>query len=279
MRVDLGTVSLNAIVQGEGSTVILLHGFPESSWAWRHQIPALARRFRVVAPDLRGYGESDRPAGVDAYRMAHLVDDVERLIRHFGAERAHVVGHDWGGAIAWAFAALRPRLIDRLVVMNAPHPTHFARRLFRNPRQLLRSWYMLFFQLPRLPEAFALRDPARTIARVFRGAAVDRRNFTRESLAPFVEALAEPGALTAALNYYRAAGRDMAAGRVVPLPRIDAPTMLVWARNDVALGNELTVGLEPYVANLRIEYIPRCGHFVQQEQPDRVTALLDDFLR
>ncbi len=279
MRVDLGTVKLNAIVDGDGPLVVLLHGFPESSWAWRHQVPALARRFRVVAPDLRGYGASDKPAGVNAYAMPHLVDDVERLIRRFGAQRAHVVGHDWGGAIAWAFGALRPALVERLVVMNAPHPTHFARRVFRNPRQLLRSWYMLWFQVPRLPEALALRDPARTIARVFRGAAVDRRNFTRESLAPFVEALTRPGALTAALNYYRAAWRDLAAGRLAPLPRIEAPTMLVWARNDVALGNELTVGLAPYVRDLRIEYIPRCGHFVQQEQPGKVTALLDDFLR
>src|SRR2546428_372573 len=151
--VETNGIRLHCAVDGEGPLVILLHGFPECWYSWRHQIAALAPRFRVVAPDLRGYNESDKPAGVAAYALPELVADVPGLIEAFGEREAAIVGHDWGGAIAWTFAMDHPEPTRRLVVLNCPHPAIFAQHLRANGRQLARSWYMFFFQLPWLPEA------------------------------------------------------------------------------------------------------------------------------
>src|SRR2546425_9161022 len=171
--VDIGEVRLHCAEMGQGPLVLLLHGFPECWVSWRNQMPALAAAgFRAVAPDLRGYGRSDKPRGLDAYRVEVLARDVARLVEALGAERARVVGHDWGGAVAWFFAMWHPERLERLSILNAPHPARYSRAMKR-PRQFLRSSYILFFQLPWLPEAalraggFALlrrlfrRDPAR----------------------------------------------------------------------------------------------------------------------
>src|SRR5262245_41030663 len=150
--VETNRIRLHCAVDGAGPLVIFLHGFPESWYSWRHQLAALAPHFRVVAPDLRGYGESDKPAGVEAYAMEELVADVAGLVAAFGARDAVIVGHDWGGGIAWELAMTRPELVKRLVVLNCPHLAIFRQHL-QDPRQLLKSWYMFFFQLPWLPEA------------------------------------------------------------------------------------------------------------------------------
>src|SRR5438034_9603878 len=145
-------VRLHCVLEGKGPLVLLLHGFPESAYAWRKQIPVLAERFRVVAPDLRGYAQSEKPPRVSDYRLPVLVDDIVGLINALGAERAHIVGHDWGGAIAWGAAQTHPEAIAKLAVLNCPHPAPFQRALRTRSRQLLRSWYVLFFQLPQIPE-------------------------------------------------------------------------------------------------------------------------------
>jgi pimeloyl-ACP methyl ester carboxylesterase len=296
--VETNGVRLHCVTAGDGPLVVLLHGFPECWYSWRHQIAALAPHFCVVAPDLRGYGDSERPPGVASYRLPLLVADVRGLLDAFGARDAVIVGHDWGGAVAWTFAMEHPAFTSRLVVMNCPHPTIFARHLAANPRQLLRSWYMFFFQIPWLPEQVVRLGDYAAIERAFRGMARRKDAFTDEDIHILKEALAKPGALTAAINYYRAAFRseDAAAllpgplrwlserlGRPVreptPAPRIAAPTLLIWAEDDVALGKELTDGMEPLFSGpFTLRYVPQCSHWVQQEQPEVVNRYLLEFL-
>src|SRR5216110_1728818 len=187
MALEHRTVATNGIhlhcaVDGDGPLVVLLHGFPECWYSWRHQIAALAPRFRAVAPDLRGYNLSDKPAGVAAYALPELVADVRGLVEAFGEREAVIVGHDWGGAVAWTFAMEHPEATRRLVVMNCPHPAIFAQHLGTNRRQLARSWYMFFFQLPWLPETLLGLGHARLIADAIRRTAVRQDSLTEEDL-------------------------------------------------------------------------------------------------
>jgi len=270
-------VALHVVLAGPetGTPVILLHGFPEFWWSWRYQIaPLVEAGYRVIAPDMRGYNTSDKPSAVRAYRMANLISDVAGLVHALGYTKTHLVAHDWGGAIAWGVAALRPDVVDRLVILNAPHPTLFSREL-RNPSQLKKSWYMFFFQLPRLPER-RLREHE-TIARTFRGWTHRREHFDDATIERYVEAIRQPGAATATVNYYRAALREVASRSSVPV--ITRPTMVIWGMDDRALGPELIVGLEPYVPGVRIERIEDASHWVAQDAPEKVNALLLDFLR
>jgi pimeloyl-ACP methyl ester carboxylesterase len=299
--VETNGIRLHCAVDGDGPLVILLHGFPECWYSWRHQISALAPRFRVVAPDLRGYNESDKPAGVSAYALPELVADVRGLIEAFGERQAVIIGHDWGGGIAWTFAMEHPEMTRRLVVMNCPHPAIFAQHLRSNGRQLARSWYMFFFQIPWLPETLLGLGRARPIADAIRRSAVRQDSLTDDDLDYLRDAASRPGALRSAVNYYRATFRSPLAQGMWPTwlrrfvhgdrpvegvrdrledwPKVTAPTLLVWGENDVALGKELTLGTEALVAApLEIKYIPLCGHWVQQEQPAVVNGYLLDFL-
>jgi epoxide hydrolase 4 len=257
----------------DGPNVVLLHGFPEFSYGWRHQLPALAAAgFRALAPDLRGYGRSPKPPRVADYRIDALASDVADLIRGECGGRAHVVGHDWGGVIAWWLAMHHPDAVDRLVVLNAPHPAAYFREL-RRPAQLLRAWYVLFFQLPWLPE-FAMRfDDFAALRRLFKGEA----GFSDNAVERYVEAFADRRSLTGAVNYYRAAFRE---GQALPrrVRRIDAPTLLIWGERDRYLVPELARGLDPWVSNLRVERLPEATHWVQHDEPDRVNRLLVEFL-
>ena len=267
---------------GKAPLVVLLHGFPETWWSWRHQIDALvAAGFRLVAPDQRGYADTDKHG---PYDIDTLVADVCALIDTVAPEekRAIVVGHDWGGAVAWHLASTRPEHCSRLVVMNCPHPAMMLKALRSKWSQIKKSWYMFFFQLPVLPERFLTRRGGRGIGRMFRAMAVDRTNFSNEELAPIVEAVCRPGAAHGMIGWYRAAIRR---GLLHPkmaeaTPKIEAPSLLIWAMEDKALGYEdLVPGTERYVPGLRVETIAACGHFVQQEQPDVVNPKLIAFLR
>jgi epoxide hydrolase 4 len=299
--VETNGIRLHCAVDGDGPLVILLHGFPECWYSWRQQIAALAPRFRVVAPDMRGYNESDKPPGVAAYALPELVADVQGLVRAFGETQAVIVGHDWGGAVAWTFAMEHPEMTRRLVIMNCPHPAMFARHIRGNLRQLGRSWYMFFFQIPWLPETLLGLNRARPVADAIRRSAVRRDAISEEDLEHLRDAASRPGALHAAINYYRANFRSPEAragwppwlkrfwygDRPLPEPRtkiedwppISAPTLVIWGEEDVALGKELTVGMEPlFRGPFDIKYVPLCGHWVQQEQPDLVNGYLLDFL-
>lgn len=266
---------------GAGDTLALfLHGFPELWYSWRHQLPLLARLgYRAWAPDLRGYGRSERPPRVADYAIETLVEDVAGLIDAAAARETVLIAHDWGGLIAWAFALRRARPLARLVVMNLPHPACFEREL-RTWKQLRRSWYALLFQLPRLPEALLRARGCRAIGEAFRGSAVDPARFPDEVLQVYREHAARPGALTAMLNYYRAYGRGGggARQRARGYPLIETPTLMIWGEEDVALCRETTLGTDAYVRDLTLRYLPRVSHWVQQEAPEAVNAMLEAFL-
>ena len=274
-------IQLHCAMAGDGPLVVLLHGFPEFWYSWRHQIPVLARRHRVVAPDLRGYGDSDRPSGIESYRLPTLVADIEGLIAALGESSAIVVGHDWGGGVAWFLALDRPALVRRLAILNMPHPACFARELRRNPRQLLKSWYVFFFQLPWLPETLLGLRHAQGIGDAMRRATVRPGAVTAEDVDAYREAASQPGALTAALNYYRAALRHPDPRVRQPpdaWPKIQMPTLVIWGEQDIALRKELTVGMEPYFeAPLTLRYVPDAGHFVHLDRPDLVNEWLAEF--
>jgi pimeloyl-ACP methyl ester carboxylesterase len=279
--------------------VLLLHGFPEFWYAWRHQLPALAEAgYHVIAPDLRGYNTSEKPPGVGAYRLTRLVDDVISLIEEFteragseGSDEAQLpllVGHDWGGAIAWEVAIRHPEAIERLAILNAPHPERFQREL-GSASQLRKSWYMFFFQLPGVPERAIRAGNYRVLDRLLREDPVDPDAFDSVDIERYTEALSKPGALTAAINYYRALARENPigtlrralvgrSGRPPAYRRVQVPTLLIWGEQDSALSVSLTEGLDGWVENLRVERLPEASHWVQADAPEIVNDLLVDFL-
>jgi len=257
---------------GSGPLVMLLHGFPECWYEWHMIMPTLGTRFHVVAPDMRGYNWSDKPSGVDAYSMRSVSADIAALIRSFGDEQAFVVGHDWGGVVAWEMALRYPELVEKLVIVNAPHPDVMAREL-RTPEQFRRSLYALFFQLPLLPEV-AVRLMLR---QGLRGTAFVPGAFPDDALDVYENAVSRPGAATAMLNYYRATGRSALRILTTRREQVRLPTLVIWGMKDVALGPRLLEGLEEYVPDLRIERIEQSGHWVPEEKPGRVAELLLQF--
>jgi pimeloyl-ACP methyl ester carboxylesterase len=207
-----------------------------------------------------------------------LLRDIAGLIEGLGEERAIIVGHDWGGVLAWQFAISYPQMTERLIVMNAPHPGAMLREL-RTLKQLRKSWYIFFFQLPWLPEYVLSRNNANEIGRMLRGAALQKEVFPRSETARYQQAMSKPGATKAALSYYRQLVRRGPRAYRNRSLRVEAPTLLIWGEHDIALGIELTHGLDPWVPNLSIKYIPDSGHWVQQEQPERVNRYLAEFLK
>lgn len=268
-------LKLHYVTQGEGPLMLMLHGFPEFWYSWRHQIPEFAKDFKVVALDLRGYNDSDKPQEQSAYVMAEFIKDVEGVIKGLGYDRCVLVGHDWGGAIAWNFAYAHPEMLERLIILNIPHPAKFAAGL-RTPQQLLRSSYMFLFQLPWLPELLIQAADYQAVENAFKGMAVNKGAFSQEDIQAYKDAAAKRGALTAMLNYYRnilQQGMTSQDWRV-----LEVPTLMIWGEKDTALGKELTYGTTAYVRNLQIKYIPECSHWVQQEQPQLVNQYMREFL-
>ncbi|MBC7969725.1 MAG: alpha/beta hydrolase [Verrucomicrobia bacterium] len=268
-------IKLHYVTQGEGPLMLFLHGFPEFWYSWRHQIPEFATDHKVVAVDLRGYNESDKPEAQSAYVMAEFMKDVKGVIEGLGYDRCLLVGHDWGGAIAWSFAYAYPELVDRLVILNLPHPAKFAEGL-RTPQQLLRSAYIFFFQIPLLPELLIQLNDYQVLETAFKGMAVNKNAFSDEDIEAYKNAFARRDTLTAALNYYRNVFAQGLTSRDWGI--LTTPTLMIWGEADTALGKELTYGTEKYVQDFRIRYIPHCSHWVQQEQPQLVNQLIRDFL-
>lgn len=267
-------IHIHYVTAGEGPLVILLHGFPQFWYAWRHQIPAIAKHFKVVAPDLRGYNETERPGKIEDYRLDIVAKDVSELIRSLGYQKAAVIGHDWGGAVAWKLAYQEPQILDRLAILNSPHPTLFKRTLKSNLRQMLKSWYIFFFQVPWLPERLFSMHPKETIKSILR--ANCKETFSKEDIQEYVKPLMRPGAFKAALNYYRASFRQSADRSTA---KIAAPTLVIWGDGDKALGKVLTEGLEPLFSGpFQMQHLAGCSHWVQEEMPDKVNQLLLEFL-
>lgn len=278
-RIKVGDVRLSVTSQGEGEPVVLLHGFPELSYSWRHQLPALADAgARALAPDLRGYGESDRPTDVDSYALPALCGDILGLLDAIGAESAHLVGHDWGGSIAWALASRSPERVRSLTILNSPHPVASAEAR-QIPEQQQKSWYMLLFQFSGVAEAWLSADDFANLRRFVFDTAADGV-FSEEDRDRYVSALRRDGALTSALNYYRANIPPGSWLRPPPdLPSIEVPTMIVWGEADAYMSLLLLERSATKVSGpLRIERLPGVSHWVQQEAPGPVNELLVDFL-
>ncbi|MEX2582339.1 MAG: alpha/beta hydrolase [Gemmatimonadota bacterium] len=271
-------VHLHVVRAGEGPPVVLLHGFPENWTTWLHQIDALVDAgFSVLAPDLRGYGASDRPRERDAYRIERLAADVAGVIRAAGAERATIVGHDWGGLIAWLVAGPYPELVGRLVILNAPHPRIFRRQVLRSS-QALRSWYLLPAQIPIVAEAVLSAADFRVLRTMFRVMPVRPHAFSSARIDAFIDDLKRPGALTAALEYYRA-NRRLRGAVGGGVGRIDVPTLVLWGERDPALGTALLNGLDELVADLSIVRFADVGHWIQNEAPEEINREILRFLK
>lgn len=259
---------------GERGLALLLHGFPEVAFSWRYQIPVLAAAgYEVWAPNTRGYAGSSKPPDVSSYSIDLLLDDVAALIDASGRDDVTLIGHDWGAAQAWMFAIRRVRPLRRLVIMNVPHPTCMRREL-RTFRQLRKSWYGLFFQIPWLPERILGARSARAIGQSFTGMAVDKTRFPDEVTDVYREAALRPGALRSMINYYRAAVRGARRAAREELPDVETPTLMLWGLEDSALSKETTDGTDEYVTDLTLRFLPEVSHWVQQEAPETVNAML-----
>ncbi|MGB9713980.1 MAG: alpha/beta fold hydrolase [Candidatus Bathyarchaeales archaeon] len=280
--VKVDGISMHYVTQGEGKLLLLLHGFPDFWYVWRLQIPMLARHFRVVAPDLRGYNETDKPEGVDNYRLHLIAGDVLGLIHALGEERAVVVGHDWGGIVAWNLAAFNPQVVEKLVILNAPHPNAYVMRTRNLFRQLQKSWYVFFFQTADVPEEVLSRNNYAFLKNMLRQSFVKEGVLTEEDLRVYIEAWSKPGALTAALNYYRANMNPaiMFSEKITAFPKIKSPTLVIWGEKDAALSKDLIVNTEEFVdAPYSIKYVPECGHWVQIEEPELVNKHITEFVK
>jgi pimeloyl-ACP methyl ester carboxylesterase len=266
-RVEVDGVGIEYEVHGAGRPVVLLHGFPDTGRLWRHQVPALAEGgFQVIVPDLRGYGRSGKPEAVDAYSIPVLAGDVMAILAELGIGKAHVVGHDWGAALAWALASFAPDSVDHLAVLSVGHPATFLRTL----EQRQKSWYILLFQYPGIAESW-LSDNGWAN---FRGWA------DHPDADQVIAELEANGSLTPGLNYYRANIPPSAwAGPPLELPPVQAPAMGIWSTGDIALTEvQMTDSAQNVAGPWRYERLDGPGHWMQLDAPDQVSALLLDFL-
>jgi len=280
--IDANGLRFHALAAGpaDGPLVVLLHGFPEAAHGWRRQLgPLAAAGFRAVAPDQRGIGLSSKPEGVASYRVHLLAADIVAIVRALGRERAQVVGHDWGGAVAWMLAMRHADVVERAAILDAPHPAAFIERLRRHPSQLLRSWYMAFFQLPWLPEAVLRAGDFDRLARAL--VATSRPGtFTPADLHVYRAAWAQPGALTGMLNWYRALRLGAGApGAPRDDRRVKVPVRVLWGDHDQALEPALADASLAWCDAGEVFHFPDATHWLQHEEPDAVVARLLEFLR
>jgi pimeloyl-ACP methyl ester carboxylesterase len=288
-KIPLSTgVTLNVASGGpeDGEPIVFLHGFPESHRTWREVAPALAEDFRVIAPDQRGFGASDKPEGVENYRADRVVEDLIALADALAFDRFTLVGHDWGGAVAWLAALRHPGRIARLVIVNAPHPLVFQKSLIEDEAQRAASQYITAFRNPAMEQGIAAMGLETFFAKTFASHADVSRLSAAEKQA-YLDDWAQPGALTAMLNWYRASEivvpapgeeAEAPAWTRLPFPRLAVPTLVIWALKDVALLPVQLAGLDALVEDLRIVTVPEAGHFIPWEQPEPVIAAIRDFI-
>jgi pimeloyl-ACP methyl ester carboxylesterase len=284
---ELNGIRLHYVTAGTGKLIMFVHGFPEFWYAWKNQLAEFGRDYRAVALDMRGYNQSSKPAAVEQYRVPCLVEDLRALAEHLGHEKFVLVGHDWGGAIAWAFALSHPDRLDKLVIVNAPHPGVFERELRENPAQQRASQYMLMFRSPQAEQNLSADNYAALVDAVL-GPGLEQGYFTEEDRRVYLEAWSQPGALTGGLNYYRAAeigppaergsratgnfGRDLASLTV------RVPTLVIWGEKDPYLLTGNLEGLDRFVPDLTIKRIPDGSHWVVHEQPALVNSYIREFI-
>lgn len=276
---EVNGIRMHYVEQGKGDLVILLHGWPEFWFSWRKQIPELAKRFHVVAPDLRGFNETDKPTSVSQYKLEIVTKDIVDLIEKTGHEKATVIAHDWGGAVGYELGMNYPEKLNKLIIMNSPHPSVMKKNLMKNPKQRRKSWYMFFFQLPLLPELFIGFDLRTMFKKSFRGWAYNKENFPNEVIEEYVKAYSKKGAMRGGINWYRAAFRSWKEDNKKIKPPVSVPTLIIWGENDKALGKELTYDLDKYFfAPFEVKYIEKCSHWVQNEYPELVNKYILEFI-
>jgi epoxide hydrolase 4 len=280
---DLGEVRLHYAECGSGDElVILLHGFPEFWYSWRHQLPVLGKHYHAVAPDMRGFNLSDKPPRKSDYQIEKLVNDVLRLIKHFGQSRAAIVAHDWGAGVAWALAQRHPEAVTKLAALQVPPPAVWRDNM--TFAQFRRSWYMFFFQLPGLPERWASAKDFARVDEMYRKTSFRPGAFTDKDIETYKAALRQPNALTSSLNYYRANVLRSLLRKGVETPsesngRIHVPTLFIYGEQDVAVLPSTVANIGKYIdAPYRELRIPNSGHWVQNEAVEEVNSALLDFL-
>lgn len=282
---DVNGIRMHYVTAGTGPLILFAHGFPEFWYEWRRQVDEFGRDHCAVAPDLRGYNLTSKPEGVDQYRIKHLIEDLRALAEHVGAKRFVLAGHDWGGAVAWAFALAHPELLEKLVIVNAPHPGIFARELHSNPAQQQASQYMRMFCAPEAEQILA-RDNYQFLVDALLTHGLKRGYFSEEDRRAYLEAWSQPGAITGGLNYYRAARMlPPAPGSTAPEPILDVaaltvrvPALVIWGERDTALLPGNLEGLERFVPDLTVRRISDANHWVVHQKPDLVNRYIREFL-
>ncbi|XP_048579287.1 epoxide hydrolase 4 [Nematostella vectensis] len=256
--------------------MLCLHGFPEFWYSYRHQLRAFHDKYRVVAVDLRGYGESAKPEGVSQYATKLLIKDVKEIVEALGYSSCILVAHDWGGAIAWHVPSAFPELVDKLIILNAPHFSVFKKYLYSHFSQMKKSWYMCFFQVPYIPEMFLASNDMEAF-KIFRNKKKPGM-FTDEDIEAWKYTFGKPGSFTPPLNYYRNIFSSSSSRSDAPKTKISVPVMVVWGTADLALEKEMNDGLDQYVEDLTIRYIEGASHWVQQDEPELVNMYIQEFL-
>jgi pimeloyl-ACP methyl ester carboxylesterase len=269
---DVNGIQLHYVTEGSGKLILFLHGFPEFWYAWRRQLAEFGQGYQAVAPDQRGYNLSSRPAEVEQYAIPVLVEDVRALIEHLGHDRCVLVGHDWGGVVAWHFALTHPEYLEKLVIINAPHPTIMSRELQQNRKQRVASQYMIRFRSPETEAQLAANDYA-ALQNIVLTEGLARGHMTEEDRAAYLDAWAQPGALTGALNYYRAMGQV-----AHPSDVVQVPTLVIWGEQDTYLLTGNLDGLEAVVPDLSLKRVPEATHWIVHEQPELVNSTIRAFI-
>ena len=280
---NVNGIRMHYVTAGEGPLILFLHGFPEFWYSWRYQIPFFAKKhFEVVAPDMRGYGDTEKPNEISEYKIDKVVNDIIELIHSLSKERAIVVGHDWGGVISWFIAMSEPNVVEKLVIMDAPHPGLSLKKGLMNLTQLQRSWYIFFFLLQKVPEKILGANDFAFLKHVFESTINRKNSITQSDIEQYVSSWSKEGGLSGGINYYRAnLGADFweNLGQSITYPRIMMPTLVIWGENDAFLGRELTENIGASIeAPYSLRFISNCGHWVQQEAPTEVNQIMKEFL-
>jgi pimeloyl-ACP methyl ester carboxylesterase len=282
---DVNNVRLHYVIAGRGRLIVFLHGFPEFWYAWKNQLAEFGRDYQAVAPDMRGYNLSSKPADVAQYRTRYLIEDIRALAEHLGHKKLILVAHDWGGGVAWPFAMRHPEYVDKLIIINAPHPVIFVRELRDDPAQRKASQYILAHRTVGAEDMLARDNYALLLNSVLKDG-IERGYFTEEDKKAYIGAWSQPGALTGGLNYYRAAHLGSFTGESddslsadPSLFEVRTPTLVIWGEKDRYLLAGNLEGLEKYVPNLTVKRIADGSHWVIHEKPALVNSYIREFIK